>query len=326
MKTQTIGVVGLGLLGRGIAGCLLAHGLRVIAFDRSTQELAASRVEIARAIDELIAHNVVPASMREDWPLHFIEARSLDDLAACDFVIESITESVESKSALYVQLEDILPPKTPIASNTSALPISSLQRGLRYPERIVGMHWAEPAHATRFLELIRGEATSDTTLEAASQLALLLSKDPCIVQQDLPGFIANRLGYALYREACNLLATGVADAETIDRSFRNSVGLWASVCGPLRWIDLTGGPALYGKAMQGVLPTLSNATEVPEPLATMMASGLNGVRDGQGFHTYTPEDAHRWEQIYREQVWRVHAVAEEVFPIATVKDIKDESA
>jgi 3-hydroxybutyryl-CoA dehydrogenase len=121
----------------------------------------------------------------------------------------------------------------------------------------------------------------------------------------------------MYREACNLLQMGVADAETIDRSFRNSVGLWASVCGPFRWIDLTGGPALYGKAMSGVLPTLSNATEVPEPILSMMQANASGVRDGHGFFDYTLEEAKVWEEIYRAQVWRVRQAVDEVFPLTT---------
>jgi 3-hydroxybutyryl-CoA dehydrogenase len=93
------------------------------------------------------------------------------------------------------------------------------------------------------------------------------------------------------------------------------VGLWASVCGPFRWIDLTGGPALYARAMQGVLPTLSRETEVPEPLARMMQEGLSGVRDGRGFYSYTAEQAAEWEEAYRRQVWRVRAAVDEEFPL-----------
>jgi 3-hydroxybutyryl-CoA dehydrogenase len=240
----------------------------------------------------------------------------LDDFARCGFLIESIVESPEAKVTLFDQLEAIIAPNIPIASNTSALPITLLQRGRVHPERFVGMHWAEPAHATRFLELIRGEQTSDSCLQSAAILATRLDKDPCIVQRDIPGFIANRLGYAMYREACHLLTSGVADAETIDRSFRNSVGLWASVCGPFRWIDLTGGPVLYGRAMAAVLPTLSNETEVPEPIRTMMQQQAGGMRDGHGFFDYTPEQIAHWEEIYRRQAWRVREIADEVAPIA----------
>jgi len=315
MQTQTVGLVGLGFMGRGIAGCLLANGLRVISYTLAQSEYDQARTAITQAIEELIEHAGFDAELRAEWPSRYREAASPEALADCDFIIESITESAEAKHQLFAQLETIVSPTTPIASNTSALPISLLQQGRQHPERFLGMHWAEPAHCTRFLELIRGVHTNDASLEAAQRLALQLKKDPCIVQQDIPGFIANRIGYAMYREACNLLALGVGDAETIDKAFRNSVGLWAGVCGPLRWIDLTGGPALYGKTMTGVLPTLSNSTEVPEPLASLMKAGATGIKDGHGFFSYSPEQAHTWEKIYRDQVWRMRAIAEEVFPI-----------
>jgi 3-hydroxybutyryl-CoA dehydrogenase len=249
--------------------------------------------------------------MQEGWTGLYTEAESLADFARCGFVIECIVELPAAKAQLFDELEALVATNTTIASNTSALPITLLQQGRQHPERFVGMHWAEPAHATRFLELIRGEHTSDACLEVASALATRLGKDPCVVQRDIPGFIANRIGYAMYREACHLLNSGVADAETIDRSFRNSVGLWASICGPFRWIDLTGGPALYGRAMSGVLPTLSIETEVPEPIRSMMQQNAGGMRDGNGFFRYTPQQVKQWEEIYRRQAWRVHEIADE---------------
>jgi 3-hydroxybutyryl-CoA dehydrogenase len=315
MEVSVVGVVGLGLLGRGIAGCLLAHGFPVVAYDISPAERSAARIAITNAIDELIDHGYCAPLVENTWRDHYVEAISLDELIHCQFIIESVFESAEAKANLFDQLEAIVPPGTPIASNTSALPITLLQENRRHPARFLGMHWAEPAHATRFLELIRGDRTDDASMLAATQLALALGKDPCIVQRDIPGFIANRIAYAMYREACNLLTMGVADAETIDRSFRDSVGLWASVCGPLRWIDLTGGPALYGKAMTGVLPTLSNATEVPEPIRSMMETNATGVRNGHGFFEYSPAEAKAWEHIYRKQVWRVRQTVDETFPL-----------
>ena len=313
MEVKLVGVAGLGLLGRGIAGCLLANRIRVIAYDLSVEETAQARRSIAEAIHELASRGYCDPSLNDEWPKLYTEASSIVEFSNCDFLIESIVESPESKAALFNELEAAIPAAVPIASNTSALPITLLQKGRLHPERFLGMHWAEPAHATRFLELIRGEFTSDEAMHAATVLAERVGKDPCVVQQDIPGFIANRIGYAMYREACHLLTTGVADAETIDRSFRNSVGLWATVCGPFRWIDLTGGPTLYGKAMAGVLPTLSNTTEVPEPIASMMKTGAGGVRDGHGFYEYTPEQAAAWKQIYEQQVWRVRQAVDEAF-------------
>jgi hypothetical protein len=127
------------------------------------------------------------------------------------------TEDLDTKQEVFDAFEAVVDPAVPIASNTSALPISMLQQSRRHPGRFVGMHWAEPA------------------LERAAELTRRLDKDPCLVQRDVPGFIVNRLGYTMYREAVHLLETGVADVETIDRSFRNACGLWASLCGPFRW-------------------------------------------------------------------------------------------
>jgi 3-hydroxybutyryl-CoA dehydrogenase len=315
MEVKVIGVAGLGLLGRGIAACLLAHGFPVVAYDISPVERSAANIAINSAINELIDHGYCNPSAESTWRELYTEAKSIEELADCHFVIESVVESAEAKAALFDQLEAILSPTTPIASNTSAIPITLLQKDRKHPARFLGMHWAVPAYATRFLEIIRGELTDDRSIDDATRLALALGKEPCVVQQDIPGFIANRLAYAMYREACNLLELGVADAETIDLAFRNSVGLWASVCGPLRWIDLTGGPALYGTAMAGVLPTLSNATEVPEPLRAMMQAGATGIRNGRGFYSYTPSEAETWQQIYHRQLWRVREIQDEAFPL-----------
>ena len=152
-------------------------------------------------------------------------------------------------------------PDVPIASNTSAIPITSLQEGRWHPDRFLGMHRFEPAHATRFLELVPGEYTCDATMNAAIALARRCGKNPSVLAKDIPGFIVNRLGYALLREALSLLALGVADAETIDRSFRNVCGVWSTVFDPLQWIDLTGGPVLHGECMKHFFlrsPTPSN--------------------------------------------------------------------
>ncbi|MFN7651030.1 MAG: 3-hydroxyacyl-CoA dehydrogenase family protein [Acidobacteriota bacterium] len=113
------------------------------------------------------------------------------------------------------------------------------------------------------------------------------------MQRDVPGFIVNRLGCAMYREAAPLLETGVADLETIDRSIRQACGLWASICGPFRWIDITGGPGLYARAMRGVLPTLNNSPSLPPTLEAPPTS----------FYDYAPGEMERWHQQLHEHAW-----------------------
>ncbi len=317
--TQTfarIGLAGLGLLGRGIAACLLGHGFGVVAFTRHEATHAAARESIACALADLVDRAGFPASLRREWADRYEPVQAVEPLAACGFVVESVTEDLQTKARLFDQIEAVVGPEVPIASNTSAIPVSRLQRDRRRPERFLGMHWAEPAHATRFLEIVRGEQTTDPPIAMALALARRIGKEPSLVEHDVPAFVANRLGYAMYREALNLLEQGIADVETIDRSFRNAAGLWATICGPFRWIDLTGGPALYAKAMQGVLPTLSNAAELPRRLRDLAAADARGIANGRGFYQYTPEEARRWKELLREHAWIVRDLMNRYFPLA----------
>src|ERR1051326_296104 len=158
---QTIGVAGLGLLGRGIAGCLLAHGFKVIGYTRSSATRTEAGRYIGVALADLIERARFPPALASEWPCRYLEVDSLQAFGDCDFVIETIAEDLEAKNAAYDQIENVVKADVPIASNTSAIPISHLQKHRKHPERFLGMHWAEPAHATRFLELIRGEKTSD---------------------------------------------------------------------------------------------------------------------------------------------------------------------
>src|SRR4029079_6255270 len=152
------------------------------------------------------------------WQDCYLAVQGFDEWPKCDFVVESIDEDLVAKRTVFNQIERAVGSGVPIGQNTSQIPITLLQKGRRHPERFLGMHWFEPAHATRFLELVPGEQTSQSTMQAATQLARRCGKEPSVLKKDIPGFIVNRLGYAMYREALHLLELGVADAETIDRS------------------------------------------------------------------------------------------------------------
>jgi 3-hydroxybutyryl-CoA dehydrogenase len=314
-EPEQIGIVGLGLLGRGIAACFLGNGFQVVAMDHNEDQHAEAREQIAAMMRELIKLGGFDPRLVDEWQTRYTGVTSLEKLKGCTFVVESVTEDVATKEAVFDSLESLLPPTTVIATNTSAIPISQLQQHRKIPARFVGMHWAEPAHATRFLELIRGEKTSDETLQAAATMGRRLGKEPCICQRDIPGFIVNRIGYAMYREALNLLQSGVADAASIDCAMRNALGLWASICGPLRWVDITGGPELYERAMRHVFPTLSNSTEVPAVMQQLAKEGARGITNGRGFYTYSEAEAHRWEELYRQHAWRVAKMQDEYFPL-----------
>ncbi len=278
----------MGFLGRGIATCLLEHGFQVIALEpdrRAWQAIAGCEA--------------------------LIEADAAKDLARCELIIETITEDFGAKQALYDQLEQELNPAVPIASNTSGFSITVLQSRRKHPERFAGMHWAAPAELTLFMEIVKGDHTDDATVQQIEALARELGKEPAIVKKDVPGFIANRLAYAMYREALHLFEEGVADVETIDLVSRNSFGLWAPLCGPFRWMDITGGPALYAKAMESIVPTLCNQVEVPQTMQRLREENKRGTQNGEGFYRYVPEDDAEWQKKLHEQAERLWALDQE---------------
>lgn len=310
---KTIGIVGLGLLGRGIAACLLSRGMRVIGLDNNIDARATARREIERAIEELIARGGEPPSLRDEWRSRYEEAASFEAFSKCDFVLESVIEDEATKRSVFAAIEKVVGPTVPIATNTSALPINLLASELEHPDRFIGMHWCPPCHITRFMEIIRGDKTSDATANATMELAKLAGKDPALLNKDIEGFIVNRMHYAIFREAMFLLEHGIGDVATIDRAFQHVIGLYAPIAGPFRWMDLTGVPP-YAAVMKRLFPKLSNATEVPATMQKLIAEGAKGASTGHGFYDYTPEEAARWQKLLEENVWRVRETLDELFP------------
>ena len=166
------------------------------------------------------------------------------------------------------------------------------------------------------MELIKGERTSDAAFEAARVLALRLGKEPSLVQKDIRGFVTNRLFYAMLREALYLLENGVADAETIDRSFRNDMGWWATLAGPFRFLDLSGGAAAYALVAKDLFPQLCNETQLPETLKAMAESGATGVGNGRGFYEYSAREAREWERKWPDFTWDIKALADKHLPLS----------
>jgi 3-hydroxybutyryl-CoA dehydrogenase len=310
IKLEPVGLVGLGLMGRGIASCLLAHGLEVVAYNRTARRARASVPHIQKTLAEVVRRKLAPRSRIRDWRDRFRLVGSIAELAPAAFVIESVKEDLELKRQIYAQLESALAEDAVIASNTSSLPISVLQSGRKYPARFIGMHWGEPAQIMRYLEVIPGAETSSHTVDLTMRLGERCGKEPTLLRKDIQGFISNRMMYAMIREACYLVESGIADVETVDRSFRNDMGYWATLAGPFRWMDLTGIPA-YAAVMEGLLPKLSNARDVPKMMRDMVASGAQGVGNARGFYPYTKASARRWEKAWVDFTYEIRKLADQ---------------
>jgi len=303
-----IGLVGLGLMGRGIATCLIAHGFTVVAYDPQPGQGQRTRKHIQHALEQLRAHKNVPAASIRNWTQRLQIADSLEELAPCWLVVECIPENMEAKQRLYQALEAIVPARTLLASNTSSLPITLLQKGLRFPQRLLGMHWGEPAQILHYLEIIPGEQTTPSVVRTANRFAKACGKQPTQLKRDIRGFLSNRMMYAMLREACHLVESGIADMETVDRSFRNDIGWWATIAGPFRWMDLTGIPA-YATVMEGLLPELSNSTEVPRLMQDMVKRKALGIQNQRGFYRYTRSSAKKWEERWVEFTYEIEKLA-----------------
>lgn len=302
-----IGTVGLGLMGSSIATCILAAGHEVTSLVLSISEAKTAQKRIFNFLSELSAEGLLAGD-----PEEIIEKITITDdvslFAGHEVVIESITESVDAKKDIYRQLETVLSPTAIIGSNTSAIPVTILQEGLAHPERLLGIHWAEPAHITRFMEVICGKDSDLKYAQQVVQLAESWGKEPSLLRKDIRGFITNRIMYAMLREAFNLVENGFATPEDVDRSLRNDLGYWITFAGPFRFMDLTGIPA-YLTVMKDLFPELDNTSKAPQTMENLVSAGAKGVSNAQGFYPYTKESAARWEEKFIEFSFDIRKLA-----------------
>jgi 3-hydroxybutyryl-CoA dehydrogenase len=304
-----VGLVGFGLMGQGIATCLLAHGFSVRVYDSDRRTYKRGQANVGAALGELVRRRLLKATDRNKWESRISFSSSFDGFAPCPLVIESVPENLELKQQLFRELESVVSRRAILASNTSSLPISMLQSVLDAPGRFVGMHWGVPTQLVPFFEVIPGSATSRQTVQKAREFGIACGKDPIVLHQDIRGFIGNRLMYAMMREACYLVESGIADIEMVDRAFRHDLGWWALLAGPFRWMDLTGIPA-YGAVMEGLFPKLSNSKRVPELMQNAASKGLEGISNGKGFYRYDKRSIARWKKSWVEFAYDVKALAD----------------
>ena len=301
------GVVGMGLMGTSIAACLLMAGHPVAAVESD-----AKKRRTARARLQALLRGAKDEGLLKRDPAKVLGRFAIADaypaFKHCQIVIESIIEDVEAKRKVIQHVEEVVSPHCLIGSNTSAIPIRQLQEGAVHPERILGIHWGEPAHVLRFMEIICGDLTDPMNAGRVRTMALRWGKDPSIVRRDIRGFITNRCMYALMREAFYLVRNGYATVEDVDRSLRNDLGYWITFAGPFRYMDLTGIPA-YATVMRDLFPELCNETQVPELIANLVTSGAQGVSNARGFYSYTKKGARRWEKRFLEFSYEIRALA-----------------
>ena len=303
----SIGVVGLGMMGCSICTCLLIAGHKVIGIAPIPGDMKLAEKRITGHLTKSKKKGLIKKGKKE-YLKNLILTEDYEKLVNASLVIECTIENLEIKKSVYNKIEKIISADALLASNTSAIPISILQQQTSYPNRFFGLHWTEPSHTTRFLEVICGEKSDVALGESLYDLSHYWGKEPTLVRKDIRGFIANRLMYAMYREAIYLVENGYGTVEDIDRACRNNTGYYMTLAGVFRWMDLTGVPA-YHTVMKELNPTLNNSTGVPKLIDDIVKNGGKGVLNAKGFYEYTEEEARLWEETFSEFTYEIRKLA-----------------
>ena len=288
-----VAVVGAGTMGAGIAGLFARAGCDVRLVDQDAELLDRGLAmlrgvhEALRAAKALSARDAAAAMRRVKPCLRLEEACSGVQLA-----IESISENLKLKQRMFRRLDELCPKRAVLASNTSGLSITALADATGRPGRVAGMHFWNPPHLMPLVEVVQGQHTTDATARLLLDISRRLGKRPILVRRDVPGFVGNRLQFALLREALHLLAAGVASAADIDAAMTAGPGLRYGLLGPLRTADL-GGLDVFLAISEYLFPALSSDDRPPPLLAELVKKGRLGTKTGGGFYDYWPRDRDR---------------------------------
>ena len=291
-----VGVVGLGLMGTSIVVALLAAGHPVVAIAPLAGELPPVPGNIRKQL--LLCEEAGLLQQEADIYMGRLNlSADYGALAGCLLVLECVVEDIRIKKQVYQQITGVVAPTALIATNTSAIPVSLLQQHVPGPGRFLGVHWAEPAFMTRFLEITCGDATDHANAEWVFGLSAAWGKEPTLLRKDIRGFVTNRLMYAVYREGLTLAEEGQATIEDMDKAFRYDAGSWMTLMGVFRRMDYMG---LQDMAyiFREIFPRLSNTGAVPAPMQRLIDQKARGAQTGQGFYEYPGQEGEEWMEAF----------------------------
>ena len=281
-EITTVGVLGAGQMGGGIAQVAAASGFRVVLVDASLDLANRRKHAIAAVLTRQVEKQKMPAEARDGIVSRIEPSGSTDDFGACDLVIEAVPESVELKLALLKRCDAALPPGKRIASNTSSISITKLAAGTSRPDRFVGMHFMNPPPLMKLVEIVRGVQTSQETYDLAVQLARKMGKTTT-TSRDVPGFLVNRILIPMLCEACFALQEHAGSAEDIDAGAK--LGLNHPM-GPLELSDLIGLDTVLAIADVLHREIGDDKYRAPTLLRNLVAAGWLGRKTLRGFYAY----------------------------------------
>jgi 3-hydroxybutyryl-CoA dehydrogenase len=288
---KSVAVIGTGIMGAGIAAGFIAQNIPVAILGRSKDKADAcldKALTLAKKIGivgegaskegaDIRKHQLT--GILEDW----------QNWNQFSWVIETVAENLELKKQVFKYLDQVVPTDTPIGSNSSGFPISKIAEGLKTANRMMGAHYFMPAEVVPLVEIVMGQNTELKYAEQACELYKSIEKKPVLVKKDIPGFLANRIQHALMREALSLVQEGIATPADIDDAVRYSFGFRYAAVGPMTQKEISGWDGMANAAKE-IYPSLSNITALPPKVVQLMADGKTGMKAGEGFRKWTPEE------------------------------------
>jgi 3-hydroxyacyl-CoA dehydrogenase len=286
-EVRRAAVIGTGTMGPGMGAVLARAGIETALYDVSEEALERAKggVTVAEGVLERL-----DAAQEDGGSLRF-ESDVTAALEGADFVLEAVPEKLELKHEVFTEFEQHVADDAVLASNTSGIPITKIAAVCAHPERVVGMHWSNPPHLIPMIEVIPGEQTSQEVVDTTCDLVRRIGYHP-VVEKEVPGFVENRILYAILRECLDLVDRGIIDPEGLDLNVRWGIGYKLAVIGPMELLDMAG-LDIYQAVGSYLNQDLSTSGEVSSTIQDRIAEGKLGMKTGSGMYDYTPEDVDR---------------------------------
>ncbi len=298
MQSSDYAVLGAGLMGVGIATHFIRHGHEVLLYDPDPQRLEEAPAVASGILAELSDVGQFDNDERDAALARLRVTGDLNAVAHARLLIEAIPERLELKHALYEQLEGLIADDAVIASNTSGLPPDELAARMTHPQRLLIAHFWHPPHLIPLVEIVPGSATEPRHLAAVQALLGEMALEAVLLERAAPGFVGNRLQFAVLREALHIVHSGIASAEVVDQVMRASLGRRYAMVGPLEAADMTGLPTVADIARH-LFPELATGDEMMALVEQRLQRGDSGQRSGRGFYL--------WDEARRERIQRRRA-------------------
>ena len=285
MAKQRIVIAGAGVMGASMAQIYAQHGYGVTIYDVFPEGLVKGKELIAINQETAVTEGKLTAEQSRDLQARISFTGELDCFKDGDYVVECIFERMDIKHDFWAKASAIAPKDAILTSNTSGLCLTEMAKSVVLPERFCGMHWVNPPHIVPLVEVIKAEKTSDATVDAVYANALSVGKKPIKVK-DAPGFVLNRLQFAILREAMYIVESGIASIEDVDNSFKYGLGMRYAAIGPFETADLGGLDTFYNISSY-LFADLSDRKDVNDMLANLFKAGSYGVKSGKGYYDYS---------------------------------------